>query len=126
MSRMQEKDLPKTAMSIYLTRYRKSMAAQNTNVRCNPKPGEIWYVSNLDNIKDRPILVLSCDKGMVRFRKCTSQTSVFRCRDVIEDYYDAGLNKATYVDPEIRTISKSSLLWKLGDLSEYDRQRFGF
>ena len=89
-----------------------------------PVPGEIWWVANLYGIKDRPILVLSCSGGTVTYRKCTSQTSNFRQRDLIEDFYDAGLEKATYVDPEIRTISRTRLVRKMGELSEFDRQKF--
>ena len=31
-------------------------------------------------------------------------------RDVIEDYYDAGLDKATYVDPDRCTIERNRLV----------------
>ncbi|MGI6078321.1 MAG: hypothetical protein ACOYCB_09215 [Fastidiosipilaceae bacterium] len=97
----------------------------NKTSKGTPMPGEVWWVSNLDNIKDRPILVLDCSSGIVTYRKCTSQTSVFRQRDTIEDYYEAGLDKATYVDPERRSISRTRLVRKMGELSDYDRQKFG-
>ena len=48
-----------------------------------------------------------------------------RQRDTIEDFYDAGLDKATYVDPEVRTIPRTRLVRKMGELSEYDREKFG-
>ena len=90
-----------------------------------PRPGDIWWVSMLDNIKGRPILVLACENDIVAFRKCTSQLSDFRERVVIEDYYEAGLDKATYVDPELRRITRSKLVRKMGHLSEFDSLKFG-
>ena len=45
--------------------------------------------------------------------------------DVIEDYMEAGLDKETYVDPEIRTLERNCLARKIGVLSDYDRPRFG-
>ncbi len=42
-----------------------------------------------------------------------------------EDYYDAGLDKATYADPDRRTMERNRLVRKMGELSEFDRQKFG-
>ena len=112
-------------MTDYMTQYKRNLRAMNKSGRGTPIPGEIWWVSMLDNIKDRPILVLGCGGGNVTFRKCTSQYSSFRPRDFIEDYYDAGLDKATYVDPELRVIPRACLVRKMGELSEYDREKFG-
>lgn len=112
-------------MTDYMNQYKRNVKAMNKTSKGTPMPGEVWWVSNLDNIKDRPILVLDCSSGIVTYRKCTSQTSVFRQRDMIEDYYEAGLDKATYVDPERRSISRTRLVRKMGELSDYDRQKFG-
>ena len=112
-------------MTDYMTQYKRNLRAMNKSGRGTPVPGEIWWVSMLDNIKDRPILVLECGGGNVTFRKCTSQASTFRHRDFIEDFYDAGLDKATFVDPELRTIPRTRLVRRMGELSEYDRQKFG-
>ena len=112
-------------MSDYMTQYKRNLKAVNKACKGTPAPGEIWWVSNLDGIKDRPILVLDCTSGVVTFRKCTSQLSTFRQRDLIEDYYEAGLDKATYVDPERRTIARTRLVRKMGVLSEYDSSKFG-
>ena len=112
-------------MSDYMTQYKRNLRAANKACKGTPAPGEIWWVSNLDGIKDRPILIMDCTSGVVTFRKCTSQISAFRQRDIIEDYYEAGLDKATYVDPERRTIPRIRLVRKMGELSDYDRQKFG-
>lgn len=111
-------------MSDYMNQYKRNIKAMNKSGKGTPTPGEIWWVSNLDGIKDRPILVLNCASGTVTYRKCTSQASTFRQRDTIEDFYDAGLDKATYVDPEVRTIPRTRLVRKMGELSEYDREKF--
>ena len=112
-------------MTDYMVQYKRNLKAMNKAGKGVPQPGEIWWVSMLDGIKDRPILILGYDGGMVTFRKCTSQYSTLHPRDTIDDYYDAGLDKATYVDPNCRTISRQSLVRRMGSLSEYDRQKFG-
>ena len=109
----------------YMDKYKKGLKAMNKTAKCKPKPGEIWWVSNLDGIKDRPILVLFCNGDTVTYRKCTSQTSMIRQRDLIEDCLDAGLDKPTYVDPERFTISRGRLVRRMGELSENDRSKFG-
>ena len=109
----------------YMAQYKRGLKALNRIVKFKPKPGEVWWVSMLDGIKDRPILVISCDGDVVRCRKCTSQTSAFRQRDLIEDCLEAGLDKTTYVDPEKRTIPRDRLVRRMGELSEYDRTKFG-
>ena len=112
-------------MTDYMKQYKRNLRAIEKSGKGTPAPGDIWWVSNLDGIKDRPILVLDCSSGTVTYRKCTSKTSTFRQRDTVEDFYDAGLDKATYVDPDRRTISRAKLVRKMGELSEYDRQKFG-
>ena len=112
-------------MADYLNKYKKTQKGGGRSNNADPKPGEIWWVANLDGVKDRPILVISCDGGTVRFRRCTSQTSTTRRRDLIEEYIWAGLEKETYVDEEVRTTSVSRLVRRLGELSDYDRQKFG-
>jgi len=111
-------------MTDFMNRFKRGLRARDGSSKGTPKPGEIWWVSMLDGIKDRPILVLDCQKGNVRFLKCTSQVGMERNRKLIEDYYEAGLEKATYVDPEVRVIARSELVKKMGSLSEYDRQKF--
>ena len=111
-------------MSDYMVQYKRNLKSMNKSGRGTPAPGEIWWVSMLDDIKDRPILVTGYSHGVVTFRKCTSQFSSYRERDIIEYYYDAGLDKATYVDLDLRTISRGSLVRKMGELSEYDRTKF--
>lgn len=112
-------------MTDYMNQYKRNLRAIGKTGKGTPAPGDIWWVSNLDNIKDRPILVLGYSSGTVTYRKCTSQISTIRQRDTIEDFYDAGLDKATFVDPEIRTIPRTRVVRKMGELSEYDRQKFG-
>lgn len=112
-------------MTDYMKQYKRNLKAIDKSGKGTPVPGDIWWVSNLDGIKDRPILVLGCSSGTVIYRKCTSQTSTTRQRDTIEDFYDAGLDRATFVDPERRTIQRTRLVRKMGELSEYDRQKFG-
>ncbi len=112
-------------MTDYLKQYKRGTGKTNNAGKGTPQPGEIWWVSNLDGIKDRPVLILDYNGNMYRCRKCTSQPSAIRQRDVIEDYMEAGLDKETYVDPEIRTLERNRLVRKLGKLSEYDRSTFG-
>jgi len=113
-------------MTDYMNQYKRNNKTRNNAGKGTPRPGEIWFVSNLDNIKDRPVLVIGDVNGSLTIRKCTSQTSSFRQRSLIEDYFEAGLEKATYVDPEVRRLPRSKFLWKMGELSEYDREKFGF
>ena len=112
-------------MTDYLSQFKKKSGTKNNSGKGTPRPGEIWMVPNLDNIKDRPVLVIAFAQNMVTFRKCTSQVSTSRPRDLIEDYDLAGLEKETYVDPEIRRTPRNHLAWKIGELSEYDREKFG-
>ena len=108
-----------------MNQYKRNNKAKNTAGKGTPQPGEIWWVSNLDNIKDRPVLIIGHTGNIYRFRKCTSKTSVTHQRDLIEDSIGAGLEKDTYVDPEIRSIERKRLVRKLGKLSDYDREKFG-
>ena len=112
-------------MSNYMVQYKRNLKAMNNYGKGTPQPGEIWWVSNLDGIKDRPVLILGHIGSTYTFRKCTSQTSTFRQRDIIEDYFGAGLDKATYVDLDRRTIERNRLVRKMGELSEFDREKFG-
>ncbi|MBQ3736232.1 MAG: type II toxin-antitoxin system PemK/MazF family toxin [Candidatus Methanomethylophilaceae archaeon] len=112
-------------MTDYLKQYKRGQGTGNNRGKGAPQPGEIWWVLNLDGIKDRPVLVLDHSGNMVTIRKCTSQTSTVRHRDLIEDYMEAGLDKETYADPEVRSIPRDRLARKLGRLSEYDLEKFG-
>jgi len=107
-----------------MKQYKRSNGTGNNRGKGTPQPGEIWWASNLDGIKDRPVLVLGHSGNMVTIRRCTSQTSTVRQRDLIEDYMEAGLEKETYVDTEIRSIPRDRLARKLGKLSEYDLGKF--
>ena len=42
----------------YLYQYNRSKNPSNRTGRGTPQPGEVWWVENLDGIKDRPVLVL--------------------------------------------------------------------
>ncbi len=112
-------------MTDYLKQYKRAGKSKNNTGSGTPQPGEIWWASNLDSIKDRPVLVLGHSGNMVTIRKCTSQTSTVRQRDLIEDYMEAGLEKETYVDPEVRSVPRDRLARKLGKLSDYDLDKFG-
>ena len=112
-------------MTDYLKRYNKGVSSTTRPMRCKPHPGEIWWVTMLDGIKDRPVLVLSCSGDSVVFLKCTSQPGQSCARNTIDDCFEAGLDKRTYVDPERRSVHRSRLLRKMGSLSEYDRSKFG-
>ncbi len=108
-----------------MVRFKRNLKTINSSGKAVPHSGEIWWVSNLDGIKDRPILVLDFKDGVVTFHKCTSQFKDYRESVLIEDYYEAGLEKATYIDPEIRIISRGRLVRRLGKLSDYDSLKIG-
>ncbi len=109
----------------YLKQYNRRKNPSNRSNNADPKPGEIWWASNLDGVKDRPVLVISRSGDTVTYRKCTSSTGFVRPKDLIEDYISAGLEKETYVDAEVRTISRNRMVRRLGKLCEEDLQRFG-
>ena len=108
----------------YLNQYKKGQKARHNRSPRNPNPGEVWWIENLDGVKDRPILVTGVQGGNVMFRRCTSQNGGAQSRDVIEYYMEAGLEKETFVDREVRTIQSTHLVRKLGTLSKYDREKF--
>ena len=112
-------------MTDYLKQYKRNEKAKTRLAKGTPQPGEIWWASNLDGIKDRPVLILGRSGDVCQYRKCTSQLSEIRERAVIEDYIEAGLDKETYVDTDICTIERNRLVRKLGKLSEYDCEKFG-
>ncbi len=111
-------------MTDYLNQYKKGQKSRHNRSHRNPNPGEVWWVENLDGVKDRPILVVGVQGSDVRYRRCTTQSGGARSRDVIEDYMEAGLDKETFVDREVRTIQSTHLVRKLGTLSQYDREKF--
>ena len=90
---------------------------------CSPRPGEIWWALKLDNIKDRPVLVVRNKGDKIVCRKCTTQFKTYVQYDTIEDYFEAGLDKMTYVDPVLRTIPRNGLARKMGSLTDFDRER---
>ena len=108
-----------------MVQYKRNVRAMNLSGKGKPHPGEIWWAENLDGIKDRPVLILGCDGPNVMFRKCTSKVGTCVKRDLIEDPFEAGLDKVTYVDPERRTMSRNGLVRKMGELSDSDRDKFG-
>ncbi|MBR4504418.1 MAG: hypothetical protein IKP20_05555 [Candidatus Methanomethylophilaceae archaeon] len=111
-------------MTDFLSQYKKSQRTRHNRSPRAPNPGEVWWVENLDGIKDRPILVVGTRNGDVLFRRCTSQSGGANARDVIEDYMEAGLDTETYVDREVRSIPSTHLVRRLGSLSQYDREKF--
>ena len=112
-------------MTSYLGRYQKAQDHHARRNQIRPHPGEIWFASNIDGIKDRPILIVSVEKDRIVYRKCTSKPNDIRRRILIEDYVSAGLEKDTYVDPEPRTVSRSRLLWQMGSVSSEDLSILG-
>ncbi len=124
MPRMREEDMARL-MTDYMAQYRRGLKAMRKADKRRPRPGEIWWAPMLDGIKDRPVLVLSCDGDVVAYRKCTSKASASRRRDLIEDCLEAGLDRPTYVDQERRTVPRSGLARRMGELSESDRGKFG-
>ncbi len=59
------------------------------------------------------------------YQENTSQHSNTVNRTLIEDYLAAGLDKDTYVDPNVRTIPRNRLVRRMGKLSDYDLEKFG-
>jgi len=112
-------------MTSYLGRYQRAQDHHSKKNLFHPQSGEVWFASNIDGIKDRPILIVSSSGTEVVYRKCTTKPNDIRGRSLIEDYVSAGLEKDTYVDPEPKIISKSRLLWKMGTLSPEDMTQFG-
>ena len=113
-------------MTSYLAQYQKVQKRFSKKNSIRPCPGEVWFASNVDGIKDRPILIFSVSGDHIACKKCTSRPNDIRRRVLIEDYINAGLEKDTYVDPEPKTLLRSDLLWKMGSLSEDDRRLLGF
>ena len=109
----------------YMNQYKRNLKAKKGPSKASPQPGEVWWVANLDGIKDRPILVIGRESNMVLYLKCTSQCSSSREQYIIEDFIEAGLDKVTYVDSERRSIDRKRLVRKMGELSDYDRSKFG-
>ena len=58
-------------MTDYMNQYKRNLKALDKSGKGTPVPGEIWWVSNMDGIKARPILVLNCASGTVTYCKCT-------------------------------------------------------
>ena len=112
-------------MTSYLGRYQKAQSHLAKKNSVHPHPGEIWFASNIDGIKDRPILIVSVEGDRIVYRKCTSKPNDIRGRTLIEDYVSAGLEKDTFVDPEPKAITKSRLLWHMGSISSEDREILG-
>ncbi len=112
-------------MTDFKKKYKGRLTGNNKPKAALPKAGEIWWVSNLDGIKDRPILIVDYDRGRVRYRKCTSKCNGIFLRTPINDYQKAGLFVTTYVDPMIRSITMDSLVRRMGSLSDRDRRVLG-
>ena len=92
----------------------------------NAKAGEVWIANDMkfegsEGHKDRPIIIVSVNGGSIKCYHCTSQISSIRKRSEILDLASAGLEKRTYVDLELHTISSNKLSHKLGELSDEDR-----
>jgi len=92
----------------------------------NTKAGEVWIANDMrfegsEGRKDRPIVIVSVNGDSIKCYHCTSQISSIRKRSEILDLASAGLEKKTYVDLELHTISSNKLSHKLGELSYEDR-----
>ena len=81
--------------------------------------------SMLDGIKDRPVIIVDYGYGTATVLKCTTKFNQEYHSQRIVDYADAGLSSETFVDPVRRIVSLDSLVWRIGELSEHDRGRFG-
>ncbi|MGN1044994.1 MAG: hypothetical protein ACI4Q9_03455 [Candidatus Methanomethylophilaceae archaeon] len=106
-------------MPDYMNRYRRSQRPPRKDTGSVPCAGDVWWATNVDGIKDRPVVVLSFSGGVATCRKCTSRDG--SVRDVIEDYYEAGLEKETYLARESILLDRSRLARRLGRLSPDDR-----
>ena len=93
------------------------------------RKGDICWINNLEfrnsiiRCKGRPVLILSVKNGIARCRRCTSQTSTFRDRRVIEDLFETGLLKTTYVDMEVVEYPVDRMGKVIGHLSKNDCAR---
>ena len=98
--------------------------------RSGPRRGEFWMAESLafeDGIhsKDRPVLIRSRDGESFVCYKCTSQESSFRERYRVMDIEEAGLMKHSFIDYELIRVPRDKLSYKLGSISESDREGFG-
>lgn len=109
-------------MRDYLSQCRNDIKGKSKHNVGTPNPGEIWWVENCDGVKNRPVIIVKCEKDNVICLKCTSQEG---SRQMIGDYLKAGLDKETFVEPVKSTVRRSSLSRKIGSLSKTDRDRFG-
>lgn len=102
----------------------------NRSNMAQPRPGEVWFVKNLEfegggGGKNRPVVIISCQKSAVICCKCTTRFSGNPNLCPILDLDLAGLGKETLVDVTRLTLDKSKLLHKIGDLSDEDRDNIG-
>ena len=107
-------------MPDYMNQYKRSQRSPRKDTGSTPCRGDVWWATNIDGVKDRPVVVLSFSDGIVTCRKCTSKDG--SVRDVIEDYYAAGLETATYLSREIIRLDRCRLARRLGMLSLEDRE----
>ncbi len=105
-------------MTDYLKQYNKRKNASNRSNNADQRPGEIWRVSNLDGVKDRPLLVISRSGDAVAYRKCTSSTVSVRLKDIIEDYISEGLEKRY-----VRSKQNYEQRELYAEIKEFKRQR---
>ncbi len=95
-----------------------------------PRQGEIWLADSLlfdDGIhsKGRPVLVKSRRGNDFLCYRCTSKESSFRERYRVSDIDEAGLAVCSFIDYESVLVPREKLIYRLGTLSEDDRQGFG-
>jgi hypothetical protein len=95
-----------------------------------PHRGEFWMAESLpfeDGIhsKDRPVLIKSREADSFICYKCTSQESSFRERYRVLDLEEAGLTKYSCIDYELIRVPRDKLSYRLGLISESDREGFG-
>ncbi len=101
--------------------------------RCHekaPRQGEIWLADRLpfeDGIhsKGRPVLVKSRGGNDFLCYRCTTKKSSFRERYRVSDIDEAGLAVCSFIDYEPVIVPREKLIYRLGTLSEDDRQSFG-
>jgi mRNA-degrading endonuclease toxin of MazEF toxin-antitoxin module len=92
--------------------------------------GEVYFIRNLpfegtDGAKDRPVVCVSDSGGSIRCMRCTSSDSGRQPKYQILDPLSAGLDKASYVDPKIITVSKEKVVRLMGELNPVDYENLG-
>ena len=85
-------------MTDYMNQYERNLKAMNNSGKGTPQPGEIWWVSNLNGIKDRPVLILGHTGSTYTFfmggstagknvneRSAMQMTAVYACVRILSE-----------------------------------------